>query len=306
MFTFEQLRSFVTLADELHFGRAAERLNMTQPPLSRQIQKLEQELGFSLFERTSKRVELTRAGKVFVAEAEKLLTMAATSSAMAKRIAKGAAGQLRIGITASGTLALLGELLEGMEAAAPGVEVSVDEMVSHAQIAAVERGAIDLAFVRPEPERPGLVSRVILQEPLVAAIGRRHPLAVTSRSLAVEELAGESILRYHPTEAEYFRVLVARTLANVETRPSQLLTQIHSMVALVAANQGIALVPDSAKRLGMQGVVYRRIKGARTLVETRAVWRRDNANPALAAAFAVLDDMATARADGSVLAATRE
>lgn len=294
MFTFEQLRSFVTLADELHFGRAAERLNMTQPPLSRQIQKLEQELGFALFERTSKRVELTRAGVVFVIEAEKLLTMASASSAMAARIARGAAGQLRIGITASGTLALLGELLEGMDSVAAGVEVTVDEMVSHAQIAAVERGGIDLAFVRSQPERPGLASRVILREHLVAAIGRRHPLAVTSRALAVEELASQPVLRYHPTEAEYFRVLVAQTLADVVTRPSQQLTQIHSMVALVAANQGIALVPESAKRLGMQGVVFRRIKSARAVVETRAVWRLDNANPALAAAFGVLDGLTTA------------
>lgn len=291
MFTFDQLRSFVVLADELHFGRASERLNMTQPPLSRQIQKLEHELGFLLFDRTHKRVELTRAGRAFAAEAEKLLTMAEASSDMANRIARGAVGQLRIGITASGTLALLGKILERFEVVAPGVEIAIDEMVSLGQIAAVERGALDLAFVRTEPEHPDLVSLVVVEEPLVAAISRRHRLAVTSRALPVDDLAGEKVLRYHPTDADYFRTLVSQTLAGVDTRPSQQLTQIHSMVALVAANQGIALVPASAAKLGMPGVVYRRIKGADARVQLRAVWRRDNSNPVFGSALAVLGEL---------------
>lgn len=292
MFTFDQLRSLVVLAEELHFGRAAERLNMTQPPLSRQIQKLEQELGFQLFVRKHKRVEITHAGKIFAAEAEKLLTMAESSREVARRIAAGAAGLLRIGITASGTQALLGSILERLESVSPGAEVAVHEMVSRNQIQSVLKGAIDLAFVRTDPGMPELASLPVLEEPLVAAIGRRHPLAVTSRALAVEELAGERVLRYDPNEAEYFLNLVARLLDGVRTRPSQQVTQIHSMVALVAANQGIALVPRSTARLGMPGVVFRPVLGAEERpARLLAVWRRDNSNPAFPAALEVLGSL---------------
>jgi DNA-binding transcriptional LysR family regulator len=289
MFTFDQLRSLVVLADELHFGRAAERLNMTQPPLSRQIQKLEQELGFELFVRGHKRVEITRAGEVFAAEAQKLLTMADSSREIAKRIAGGAAGLLSIGMTASGTLALLGSILERLDEVSPGVEVTVREMVSKNQIQSVVRGAIDLAFLRTEPDHADLIALEVLEEPLVAAIGRRHPLAVTKRELSVSELEGERVLRYDPNEADYFRSLVSRVLEGVRTRPSQQITQIHSMVALVAANQGIALVPKSTERMGMPGVVFRPVQGAQQHpARLLAVWRRDNTNPAFPAAISVL------------------
>lgn len=289
MFTFDQLRSLVVLAEELHFGKAADRLNMTQPPLSRQIQKLEHELGFELFVRKHKRVEITRAGAVFAAEAERLLLSAESARETAKRIAGGAAGHLRIGLTASGTQALLGPILERLEAESPGIEVSVHEMVSRDQIQSVERGAIDLAFVRTVPHQAGLLSLEVLEEPLVAAINRKHPLAVTKRPLEVQELEGERVLRYDPTEAEYFRTLVANLLEGVRTLPSQQITQIHSMVALVAANQGIALVPKSTERLGMAGVVFRPVATAEMRpARLVAVWRRDNSNPAFPVALTVL------------------
>lgn len=289
MFTFDQLRSLVVLSEELHFGRAAERLNMTQPPLSRQIQKLEQELGFELFVRANKKVEITRAGQVFAIEAEKLLIGAESAREIARRIAGGAAGHLSIGLTASGTQSLLGMILERLEVEAPGTEVAVREMVSRDQIQSVLKGAIDLAFIRTEPHQPELASLEVLKEPMVAAIGRRHHLAVTSRELAVRELEGERVLLYDPNEAEYFRSLVSQILEGVRTLPSQQITQIHSMVALVAANQGIALVPKSTSRLGMPGVVFRPIEGAATRpARLLAVWNRQNSNPALPAAYRVL------------------
>ena len=292
MFTFEQLRSFVVLSEELHFGRAAERLNMTQPPLSRQIQRLEKELGFALFIRSQRKVEITRAGALFAEEARKLLTMAEASNLMASRIAAGAVGHLRIGITASAALALLGHILQRLEAVTPGLEVTVDEMVSRDQINAVQKGALDLVFVRNQPHSPELESLLVFEEPLVAAISSRHPLAVTSRPLKTQELAGETVLQYTPTEAEYFRTLAVQALSGVQITPKQQLTQIHMMIALVAANQGIALVPASVSRLGMPGVVYRRLAGKSAVsAQLLAVWRRDNSNPAFRAAHRVLDEM---------------
>lgn len=292
MFTFEQLRSFVVLSDELHFGRAAERLNMTQPPLSRQIQRLEKELGFVLFIRSQRRVEITRAGELFAEEARKLLTMAEASNVIASRIATGAVGHLRIGITASAALALLGHILQRLEATTPGLEVGVDEMVSRDQINAVEKGALDLVFVRTYPHSPELESLLVFKEPLVAAISSRHPLAVTSRPLKTHELEGETVLQYTPAEAEYFRTLAAQALAGVQITPKQQLTQIHMMIALVAANQGIALVPESVSRLGIPGVVYRTLAGKMpVMAQLLAVWRRDNSNPAFPAAHRVLQEM---------------
>lgn len=292
MFTFDQLRSFVVLAEELHFGRAAERLNMTQPPLSRQIQRLEKQLGFDLFVRTQRRVEITRAGELFAEEARKLLTMAEASNLMASRIAAGAVGHLRIGITASAALALLGHILQRLESTAPGLEVGVDEMVSRDQINAVEKGALDLVFVRTQPHSSELDSLLVFEEPLVAAISSRHRLAVTSRPLHAKEVEGETVLQYTPTEAEYFRTLAAQALTGVQITPKQQLTQIHMMIALVAANQGIALVPASVSRLGMPGVVYRPLKGQSDVrAQLLAVWRRDNSNPAFHAARTVLQEM---------------
>ena len=295
MFTFDQLQSFVVLADELHFGRAAERLNMTQPPLSRQIQKLEGELDFALFDRTKRAVSLTAAGRVFQAEAQKILSIADASRSMAKRIAEGAAGEIKIGITATGIMELLGEILARLDEHAPELTVDIQEMVSQDQIAALLRGAIDIGFVREIPESAELESLLVRQEPLIVAISSRHRLGVTSRPLRVAELEGERVLTYSPDQARYFRVLVETVLAAVTTRPSQEITQVHSMLSLVAANKGIALVPQSAARLRMSGIVYRPIaEHPDPKVKLRAVWRRDNSNPVFRSAHAVLMELNSA------------
>lgn len=292
MFTFDQLNSFVILADELHFGRAAERLNMTQPPLSRQIQKLESELDFALFDRTKRAVSLTAAGRAFQGEAQKILSIADASRRMAKRIAEGAAGEIKIGITATGIMELLGEILERLGERAPELSVDIEEMVSQDQISALLRGAIDIGFVREVPRSAELESLLVRQEPLIAAISSRHRLGVTSRALRVAELEGERILTYSSDQARYFRALVDVVLAAVPTQPSQEITQVHSMLSLVAAGQGIALVPQSAERLRMSGIVYRPIaEHPDPKVKLRAVWRTDNSNPVFRTAHSVLTEL---------------
>lgn len=294
MFTFDQLKSFVVLAEELHFSRAAERLNMTQPPLSRQIQKLEAELGFSLFDRTKKSVALTAAGRVFRREAEKILGMAESARIAARRIADGLSGEIKIGITATGIMELLGEILAWLDVHAPDALVEVQEMVTKDQIAALLKGAIDFGFVREVPASGELASLLVRQEPLVAAISSRHPLAVTSRDLPVRELEDEEILTYSPIESHYFKALVDRVLADVTVRPSQQIAQVHSMLSLVAANKGIALVPASAAKLGMSGVAFRGLREhPDALVRLHAVWRRDNSNPVMESVRRMLTELNT-------------
>ncbi|MDQ0615747.1 DNA-binding transcriptional LysR family regulator [Microbacterium sp. W4I4] len=294
MFTFDQLKSFVVVAEELHFGRAAERLNMTQPPLSRQIQKLEAELDFALFDRSKRAVRLTQAGRAFHGEAQKILSIAQASRSMAKRISEGVAGEIKIGITATGILELLGEFLSRLDEHSPHLTVDIHEMVSQGQIAAVMRGAIDIGFVRDVPPSAELESLLVRQEALIVAISSRHRLGVTSRPVKVAELEGERILTYSPDESRYFRVLVDTILATIPTVPSQEITQVHSMLALVAANKGIALVPQSAAKLRMSGIVFRSIaEHPDPKVKLRAVWRSDNSNPVFRTARAVLEEFSS-------------
>lgn len=292
MFTFDQLQSFVVLTDELHFGRAAERLNMTQPPLSRQIQKLESELGFALFDRSKRAVSLTAAGRAFHGEAQKILSIAEASRGLARRIASGEAGQVRIGITATGIMELLGEILQRLDVIAPELTVDIHEMVSQDQISAVARGSIDVGFVREIPRSVELSTLLVRQEPLIAAISSRHRLGVTSRPLRVAELEDENVLTYSAGQAHYFRALVDAVLSSVVTEPSQEITQVHSMLSLVAVNKGIALVPKSAARLRMSGIAFRALaEHPDSIVKLHAVWRTDNTNPAFQSVQAVLTEL---------------
>jgi DNA-binding transcriptional LysR family regulator len=182
--------------------------------------------------------------------------------------------------------------LERFDAHSPDLKVDIQEMVSHDQISAVLRGAVDIGFVREVPDSAELVSLLVRREPLIAAISSKHPLAVTSRNLRVAELENERILTYSPDQARYFRSLVDSVLSAVPTIPSQQITQVHSMLALVAANKGIALVPRSATRLGMSGIVYRSIEEhLDAKVQLHALWRADNTNPVFRTARAVLEEL---------------
>src|SRR6478735_5669338 len=135
MFTFYQLAGFIAVAEELHFGRAAERLNMTQPPLSRQIQKLEKIVGAELLERDNRKVELTSAGHTFLEEARRLMALAERAPVTARRIASGKSGVLRIGFTAASGFSILGPLLEELSGIMPDVEIELQELVTGDQLA---------------------------------------------------------------------------------------------------------------------------------------------------------------------------
>src|SRR6201996_827200 len=177
MFDLNQLRCFVTVAEELHFGRAAARLNMTQPPLSRQIQVLEHIIDAPLLERTSRSVKLTPAGRSFLPEARRILKLAETASQVARRIALGKTGSLKIGYTAAASYGFLPDLISACRARLPEVDFSLKEMVSGEQLEALGSGQIDAGLLRPPVARPELATRRVLAEPLLAAIPRRHPPA---------------------------------------------------------------------------------------------------------------------------------
>jgi len=282
MFTLDQARSFVAVAEELHFGRAAERLNMTQPPLSRQIQKLERTVGVELLERDNRRVALTVAGQAFLQDARRLVIAAERAPDNARRIAAGQLGELRIGFTAASGFSLLGPMLGEISAQMPQVHVDLSEMVTSEQVVALLDGDLDLGLARPPFDETLFESALLFSEGLVVAVTSDHPLAQLNRSLTFEDLRDEPLIMHSPTKARYFYDLVVRMIDIEHKNVRHTVSQILTMIALVAAGRGIAFVPESAKLLGVSGVSYLRLPEVREdPVQLHAIWSRTSKNPAL-------------------------
>lgn len=295
MFNLEQLRSFVAVAEHLHFGRAAQELQMTQPPLSRQIQKLEADLGVQLFERTKRSVELTAAGAVFLERARKILVMTERSREAVRDVALGEAGRLTIGFTASSALSVLGPLLERMSTALPDAAIDLRERVSGAQLTEIERGSIDLGIVRTVPSDPSFGVRELFREDLVVALPDGHPLAKVERACRVDQLSAFPIIGYALPESEYFYRRVEQILAERRVRYAYSVSQILSMLSMVSAGFGIAMVPRSAKKMRTEGITYRDLLLPPNMtnasqVTISAVWSNESQNPVLWRALSVLQE----------------
>jgi DNA-binding transcriptional LysR family regulator len=282
MFTLDQARSFVVVAEELHFGRAADRLNMTQPPLSRQIQKLERSVGVELLERDNRKVSLTAAGSAFLVEARKLVIAAERAPHTARRIAAGRSGQLRVGFTAASGFSLLGPLLSEIATELPDVDVELQELVTGEQIEAIADGDLDLGLARPAFDVDLFESHLMFTEDLMLAVPAGHELDQLNRSLTVADLKGVPLIMHSPTKARYFYDLVVRNIPFEHGNVVHTVSQILTMVALVASGRGVAFVPESASMLGVEGVSYLRLAEIEPdAVELYAIWSREMRNPAL-------------------------
>jgi DNA-binding transcriptional LysR family regulator len=289
-FTLEQLRGFVAVADELHFGRAAARLRMTQPPLSRQIQKLERNVGAQLLERDNRRVALTPAGRAFLIEARRLLALAQAAPTLARRVSSGSAGLVRIGFTAVAAYGALGDVLAVLGRELPDVDVDLYEMVTRDQVQAVLDEEIDLGLARPPFDDKTLGSRPLRREALVVALPAGHRLLALGRALDGADLAGEPMIMYSAAKARYFYDLVVGLIPVTHENVVHSVSQILTMVWLVAAGRGIGVVPASATRLGIGGVEYVPLHTpVRDPVELNTLWLRESRNPALGQAVRVLD-----------------
>jgi DNA-binding transcriptional LysR family regulator len=291
MFDFSQLRCFAAVAEELHFGRAAARLNMTQPPLSRQVQVLERILDVQLLERTSRSVRLTAAGRSFLPEAQRILRLAESATHTTRQVAAGRAGVLKLGFTAASAYDFLPRLVAAFRRALPDVTLALREMVTKDQIEELLAGRIDAALVRPPVTHPDLMAVRAMAEPLVVALPVQNPLAARG-TLVPHDLAEEDLIAYAPNEAHYFHDLVQGVLAEAELQPRivQQLTQIHSILALVRSGLGIALVPAAAERLRLEGVVFRPLAlSTPRPAELILAWRRGTDAPLLAHLVSILE-----------------
>ncbi|MCJ8141919.1 LysR family transcriptional regulator [Ancylobacter sp. A5.8] len=284
MFELSHLRCFVAVAEELHFGRAAARLNLTQPPLSRQIQLLEHTLDVRLLDRTSRSVQLTRAGRSFLPEARRLLRLAEGAALAARRTASGEAGSLTLGFTAVSGYDFLPRLIKRLRAEAPDIDLVLKEMVSSDQFEALATGQIDVGLLRMTFNRHELQAVSVVREPLMLAAPEDHPLAGIE-VVHLSDLAGQPFVAYSPYEARYFYDLVATLFAQSGLAPHyvQHISQIHTILGLVKAGLGVALVPRAARHLGFEGVVLKTVAmEPPALAELHAAWRASNINPAIA------------------------
>lgn len=283
MFELSQLRCFVAAAEELHFGRAAARLNMTQPPLSRQIQLLERILGVVLLDRTSRSVRLTPAGRVFLREARRILRLAESAALTTRQVATGETGRVIIGFTAASGYGLLPDLLTLARRHLPKLDVTLREMVTDEQVEALITGRIDVGLLRPPLNRTEFEKMAVLSEPLVAALPSGDPRLEKS-VLTLADFDRTPMIMYAPEGAWYFHNMLTTMFDEADVRPQavQHMSQIHSMLALVHAGLGAALVPEAATRLRFDDVFFRPVQTSPAEpVELYLVWRKDSDNPAL-------------------------
>ncbi|MTV37697.1 LysR substrate-binding domain-containing protein [Duganella radicis] len=280
MFELSQLRCFVAVAEELHFSRAAERLNMTQPPLSRQIQLLEHSVGAQLLDRSSRIVRLTAAGKAFLPEAARILRMSEEAALMARRVARGEQGSLAIGFTSASGYTLLPEVVRRLRERTPGLALTLKELVSVAQVEALDAGQLDIGLMRPASLHGELVSLPIRTEGMLLAIPADEADSWPQQP-TMACLHRRPFIMYSPYEARpFYQMLTARfEQAGVAPDVVEHIGQVHTMLALVSAGIGAALVSEACARLQFDGVVLRRMETEP--VSTVCAYRRDNENPIL-------------------------
>jgi DNA-binding transcriptional LysR family regulator len=279
-----QLRCFVAVAEELHFGRAATRMHMTQPPLSRQVQLLERGLGIQLLERNNRSVKLTAAGLGFLRDARHLLAFSDQAADGARRLARGEAGHLTLGFTAVSAYQMIPALLARAADELPGLQLTLKEMVSSAQLDALAAHRIDVGLVRQVSDHDTLDAQLISREPLLVALPQQHPLA-QKRAIAVRDLDQQSFVMYAPDEGRYFYDCIAGLFAMTGVTPRYVyhVGQTHTVVSMVKAGLGVAIVPASATQLHSENLAFRPLSDAHLHAELYRVSRRDNDNPALPA-----------------------
>lgn len=283
MIGFPQLRCFVAVATELHFGRAAQLLHMTQPPLSRQIQMLEQQLGVTLLERTSRSVTLTPAGAAFLVEARKLLEQSERAVQIARRAANTLSGTVNVGFIGSATYRFIPKLAEIAKEELPNIHVSFLEMNSVEQQEALLFGRLDLGIIRPGPRKDGLESVCIEKGNLALAVARNHPLALRHQVVTLKQLDGLPFIMYSQVGRYFLGVLSAMfERAQVQPRYVQFMDQTHAILSLVSAGMGVAIVPEDARNACFENVVFKPLQ-TQVQYELHAIWRAEEQALAVAA-----------------------
>lgn len=287
-----QLQYFVAVAEELHFGRAAERLAISQPPLSQQIIALEQELGVQLFIRTKRSVTLTHTARQWLPEVQKLLAEAAALPHRVRKLAKGEIGSLSIAFVSTADYGLLPALLRQYTVQYPDVQIQLREATSDVQIDALLRDEIDIGVVIPPQgtKPPGSLSYLPLQrEHLVLAVPeewfRTGRIAKRTQELHLEEVSDGPLIIFPRQSSPALHDAITHYYAALKLIPrfGQQAIQMQTIVSLVSAGMGIALVPASLRNLQRTGVRYCELSGAKPVIETGLLWKKQSSPSTLTA-----------------------
>ncbi|MCV0246520.1 LysR family transcriptional regulator [Pseudomonas aeruginosa] len=282
------LRYFIAVAEELHFGRAAERLGISQPPLSQQIQALEEEIGARLFERTNRRVELTDAGRLFLDESRQVLAQVDKAVLLARRAHPGELGELKIGFTSSAPFtSTIPSSIHAFRKAYPDVHLDLQEMSSRQVLKALLEESLQVGVIRPLALPDAVHWVELFREPLVAVLRADHPLAAGSEDgLAIAALAEEPFVFFPRSYGTglYDQVIALTRQAGFSPRIAQEASEAMTIIGLVSAGLGVSILPASFRRTRVDGVVYRTLSDPEA---TTAVWlvRRQNEGSPLALSF---------------------
>lgn len=288
------LRYFRAVAEELHFGRAAARLHIAQPPLSQQIRQLESELGLTLLQRSTRKVELTPAGEAYLERVIAILDAVDNAGTHAQRVAEGRQGRLAIGCVGSATYSLLPRLVRALRGELPDVDVSVrGEMLAPAQMAALLAGDIDLALLRPPIAAPEVSVTHVRRDRLLVALADSHPLA-GQPSVALADLRGEDFVSHAGRGRSVMHTQLATLSAAAGFIPQirHEVEETSTLVTLVAAGLGVAMVPEPTAALGVAGVRYLPIRPEVPGVDLVAAHRAGDDSPIVERALSVLHGVA--------------
>lgn len=275
-----QLRAFLVLGEELHFGNAAKQLRVAQPGLSQQIRRLEERLGFQLFNRTSRRVTLTAAGVAFLATARAVLADLENAIEKARDISSGRVGAVRVGYVALAMLTVLPAIVRDFRARHRDVRLTLHEMSSAPQIESLMRGALDIAIQTGMPEEKSISCFTLRRDHLAAIIPRTHARAA-SASIAVRALENESFLIFPRAQAPdlYDQLIAVCRKSGFTPTIAQEAQSWHMIAELVSSGIGVAIGPQSIERYRVPGVRCVRLKPAGT-VSTTVCCDRNLSNPA--------------------------
>lgn len=276
------LRAFLAVAEELHFGRAAARLGMAQPPLSRQIQRFEQELGERLFERNRRAVRLTPAGAALLPRAQAILDECERAEQLVRDIAAGMLGVVRLGFVGSAALSILPELVREFRLAHPHIALQLFELTTARQLAALARREIDVGLVRAHAPSSDVLSVTLLTETLVVALPDGHALA-SLKAIPLARLRDESFVMFPRTAGSRLHeqiISLCRT-AGFDPDVVQEASHMQTLVGLVAGGVGIGIVPATVSSIRIPGIAYRRLAASHSGVTLRLAWRFRDMSPAV-------------------------
>jgi DNA-binding transcriptional LysR family regulator len=276
------LRYFVAVAEELHFGHAANRLHTSQPSLSQQIRNLERELKVQLLVRTKRSVELAPAGHQFLAEAREILARADRAVGLARETAREESSKLVLGISAETDWRLLGRVLRLFAEHDPSVEILFENLTPEAQVEALRAGRIDLGFVALPIEAEGLDSETTARVRLMVALPEKHPMARNAQ-LRLESLSKEAYTLWprHFSPASYDQLLAVFRKAGFGPPITMAgdLPSTHTVLGMIAAGLTIALVDPALRQMAAPGVVFRELAGQGVFTETGVIYRRNELSP---------------------------